>query len=66
MAGNKIAPTSNGKGLLMTHLKGIYRFRCDSEQNCYWIQEDTKLKIPRSWHVFLKAPKPLVEDCQAS
>jgi len=67
MAGNKIAPTADGKGLLMTYLSGIYGFRCDSPQNCYWVQEYTKLnklKIPRSWHVFLKAPKSLVEDCQ--
>ena len=63
MYGAKMTTTGNGKGLLMTYLTKIYSFDCDSPTTCFWIEEETKLKIGRDFHLMLTVPTSVVEDC---
>ena len=62
-AGVRITTTADGKGLLMTHKKGVYGFHCTSANECHWKKKDYELRISRTDHLFLTVPSSLVEDC---
>ena len=64
MNGPRINPTAKGDGLIMTHDKSIYRFKCVSSDSCFFEKDDdNELKISREWHILLTVPASLVEDC---
>ena len=63
MLGPRITKTVNGEGLLMTSEKDVYRFKCDSPDYCYWVEEDYDLSYSRRDHVLLTVPSTLLEDC---
>ena len=62
-AGVRITTTADGKGLLMTYIKGVYDFHCTSANECYWQKKNYELQISRQNHIFLTVPSSLVEDC---
>ena len=63
VGGAKITTTADGKGLLMTYVKGVYGFECTSANDCYWTKKNYELQISRQAHLFLTVPSSLVEDC---
>ena len=63
MAGSGMTTTGNGRGLVMTHETGLYSFHCKSQTNCFWVREETELKISRSDHIMLTVPSTLVDNC---
>lgn len=58
-----MSTTSLGDGLLMTYEKGIYSFKCTSENSCSWTTEPKKLAISRQRHVMLTVPSALMKSC---
>ena len=61
--GPRMTTTGKGDGLIMTYKTGIYRFKCDSSESCFFEKDDVDLKIERILHILLTVPKTLVEDC---
>ena len=61
--GPRMTTTGKGDGLIMTYKTGIYRFKCDSSESCFFEKDDVELKIERRWHILLSVPKTLIEDC---
>ena len=59
----RMTTTGKGDGLIMTYKKGLYRFKCDSPESCFFEKDDDELKIERRAHILLTVPKTLVEDC---
>merc|ERR1739848_287504 len=43
----RVSTTSSGDGLIMTYKKGIYTFKCTSENSCGWTKEPQELQIGR-------------------
>jgi len=59
-----IIPTTDGKGLLMSYYKDVYKWQCESAESCFWTYEESyKPEIARKGIVFLSVPSSLVEDC---
>ena len=63
MDGPRITATGKGDGLIMTYKRGIYKFRCDSTNSCYFEKEDNELQIERDTHIFMTVPTSLVKEC---
>ena len=63
MDGPRITATRKGDGLIMTYERGIYKFRCDSANSCYFAKERNELQIERSYHVLLTVPTSLIKNC---
>ena len=61
--GLKMAATSQGDGLIMTHNKDVYMFICKSETNCEWSKEPYSLQLSKSYHVMLPVPISFLENC---
>ena len=61
--GPRMSTTSSGDGLIMTYDKGIYTFKCTSENSCSWTKEPQELQISRSGHVMLTVPSALMKSC---
>ena len=61
--GPRMAPTGDGKQLIMTYEKGVYSFHCDTPNQCYWNTEIHELGISRYGHVMMTVPTSLVENC---
>ena len=61
--GPSMTTTATGDGLIMTYMKGIYRFTCVSRKKCFFEKDKTKLQIWRKKHNLLTVPASLVEDC---
>ena len=61
--GPRMTTTTSGDGLLMTYNKGIYSFKCTSENSCSWTTEQQELKISRTRHVMLTVPSALMKNC---
>lgn len=61
--GNRMTSTEDGRGLIMTYFKKIYKFNCDSANDCYFVQDVNELQILRIHHILLKVPASLVNDC---
>ena len=61
--GPRMSPTAGNKGLLMTYLKNVYSFHCESDIQCYWRVEEFDLKIERDMHVMMTVPTSLVKNC---
>ena len=55
--------TGDGKGLKMTYEKGVYKFHCKSQENCYWQTEEYQLQINREAHMMMTVPSSLVGNC---
>jgi len=63
MRSPRITQNAKGDGLIMTSEKGLYKFKCQSSDSCFFEIDGHKLQIPRHYHVFLKVPSLLVENC---
>ena len=63
MGGLQMATTSQGDGLIMTHRKDVYTFKCQSQINCNWSKEPYSLKISRNTHEMLAVPTSFLENC---
>jgi len=63
MHGPRITATGKGDGLIMTYDRGIYKFRCDSANSCYFEKEDDELQIERRDPILLTVPTSFVENC---
>ena len=63
MWGNRMTSTEDGRGLIMTHNKKIYKFNCASANDCYFVEDVNELQISRRYHILLKVPASLVNDC---
>jgi len=61
--GPRMTTTKSKNQLLMTHRKGIYSFNCRSSDDCYWEKKNQELKTERSFHLLMKVPASLVENC---
>ena len=61
--GPRMAPTGDGKQLIMTYEKGVYSFHCDTPNQCYWNTENHELGISRERHIMMTVPTSLVENC---
>ena len=62
--GPRMAPTGDGKQLIMTYEKGVYSFHCDTPNQCYWNTENHELQIERdNGHIMMTVPTSLVENC---
>ena len=55
--------TEDGRGLIMTHNKKIYKFNCASANDCYFVEDANELEISRVAHILLKVPASLVNEC---
>ena len=58
-----MATTGNGRGLIISHDKELYSFKCKSQQNCFWTKEETELQISRDDHMMITVPSTLVDNC---
>lgn len=63
MIGAKMTTTNNKNQLLLTNEKGIYSFNCRSSDDCYWEKKTNELSVSRLWHVMMKVPASMVENC---
>ena len=63
MDGAKMTTTNDKNQLLMTHGKEIYSFNCRSSDDCYWEKKTNELSVSRLWHVMMKVPASMVENC---
>ena len=63
MFGPKMATTSQGDGLIMTHEKNVFTYQCKSETGCKWSKEPYSLQISRYWHVMLPVVVPFLDNC---
>ena len=61
--GAKMVTTSQGNGLVMTHFRDVYMFKCKSESNCEWFKEPYSLKVSRVYHEMLSVPTSFLENC---
>jgi len=63
MVGAKMTTTKNKNQLIMTEGKRIYSFNCRSSDDCYWEKKTNELSVSRQWHVLMKVPASMVENC---
>jgi len=63
MNGSRMTPTADGKGLLLSNIKSIYSFICQSPTSCMFAPTDIQLKIGRSYHLMLQVPSSLLSEC---
>jgi len=61
--GPRMTATGDGKSLIMTHQRGVYKLHCKSQENCYWQTEEYQLEISRKYHIMISAPSSLIENC---
>ena len=63
MYGNRMTSTEDGRGLIMTHNKKMYKFNCASVNDCYFVEDVNELQISRLKHILLKVSASLVNEC---
>jgi len=63
MNGSRMTPTADGKGLLLSNIKSIYSFICQSPTSCMFAPTDIQLKIWRGYHLMLQVPSSLLSEC---
>merc|ERR1711953_16857 len=63
MGGPRMTTTKNKNQLLMTNKEGIFSFNCFSSDDCYWEKKTSELSVSRLWHVMMKVPVSVVENC---
>jgi len=61
--GPRMTTTKNKNQLLMTYEKGIYSFNCRSGDDCYWEKKTSELQSYRRYHIMMKVPASMVENC---
>merc|ERR1711971_686412 len=62
-AGPRMAPTGDGKGLIMTYGFGVYSFHCDSPIQCFWKTESYELQQGKIFPLMIPAPAFVIENC---
>ena len=58
-----MATTSQGNGIIMTFLKGVYTFTCESQTSCKWSEEPYSLQISRMYPAMLPVLSPFLDNC---
>ena len=55
--GPRMSPTPDGKSVILTHEKKIYRLNCQKGRQCTWETLPNELQIYRTEHIQLTVPK---------
>ena len=61
--GPQMTTTQDGDGVLLTHMKDIFKLDCTNTTSCLWRKEPNNLKINRNWHLMFTVPSTLLENC---
>ena len=62
--GPRMTTTADRKGLLMSYRRSLYSFSCQSMSRCSWDTSKIELKISREFHVMMRVPASLVQNCE--
>ena len=57
MGDARMSPTPDGKSVILTHEKKIYRLNCQKGRQCTWETLPNELQISRTAHIQLTVPK---------
>ena len=62
--GPRMSPTPDGKSVILTYEKKIYRLICQKGRQCTWETLPNELQISRSYaHIQLTVPKKVLNNC---
>ena len=61
--GPKMSPTPDGKSVILTYEKQIYRLNCQKGCQCTWEALPNELQISRQYHIQLTVPKKVLNNC---
>ena len=59
----RMSPTPDGKSVILTHEKKIYRLDCQKGRQCTWETLPNELQISRRGHIQLTVPKKVLSNC---
>ena len=63
MYGLRMSPTPDGKSVILTHEKQIYRLNCQKGRRWTWETLPNELQISRKGHIQLTVPKNVLNNC---
>ena len=63
MIGHRMSPTTDGKSVILTYEKQIYRLNCQKGRQCTWETLANVLQISRRGHIQLTVPKKVLNNC---
>ena len=63
MVWNRMSPTPDGKSVILTYKKQIYRLNCQKGRQCTWEKLPYELQISRQNHIQLTVPKKVLNNC---
>ena len=63
MYGPRMSPTPDGKSVILTYGKKIYRLICQKGRQCTWETLPNELQISRTSHIQLTVPKKVLNNC---
>ena len=60
-----MSPTKDGRGLILSYLKSLYSFKCNSPNQCYWEETGSKVFKDLKWfkHMMMNVPSILIGQC---
>ena len=59
----RMSPTLDGKSVILTQGKNIYRLNCQKGCQCTWETLPNELQISRTYHIQLTVPKKALNNC---
>ena len=59
----RMSPTPDGKSVILTYEKKIYRLICQKGHQCTWETLPNELQISRIRHIQLTVPKKVLNNC---
>ena len=60
MSNARMSPTPDGKSVILTYEKQIYRLICQKGRQCTWETLPNELQISRGGHIQLTVPKKVL------
>ena len=64
MGSPRMSPTPDGKSVILTYEKKIYRLNCQKGRHqCTWEELPNELQIDRTYHIQLTVPKKALNNC---
>ena len=58
----RMSPTPDGKSVILTYDKKIYRLNCQKGRQCTWETLPNELQISRVGHIQLTVPKQVLNN----
>ena len=59
----RMSPTPDGKSVILTYGKNIYRLNCQKGCQCTWETLPNEIQISRTSHIQLTVPKKALNNC---